>query len=403
MNADRAAIAAGADSYNNILYDGTVQTSTNDWTPVYNPVAYPEVVVRGEHNTDYAYGERRTKNGMYAPIFNPLHPEVQRQVAEYIEEIAARYACHPSFEGLSVNFWHGTILWFGNLLTGYDDCCCEGFTRDTGIVIPAEASDPDRFSKRYAWLMSNAREAWIAWRCKRVSAFPCTLRDRIRAIREDLTLTISIWNETSVGGYYPNCEGFPAPGAAETQYGSGDSLCEVYRRGGIDLARLARESGIRLCVERDFCRNAAARSGNAVHSRHLTDPMRLDEALFNHLRQTEQTEGFHFNCWEKRWGKHEWFPCAADDKAIEEEIRSLSDCRADFIFRLNSTYDDETKGSFFYPNQSRIMSLFPTDLYFSELLCADLALHDALSVTFGGLYLDKQHLPQILAFASECR
>ena len=405
MNIDQDAINAGAPTYNNILYDGTVQTSTNDWTLIYNPKNYPQAVAMGVDNgaMQYAYGEHRTQNHLYAPIFNPIHPEVRCQVMEYFEEIVTRYAHHPSFEGLSVNFWHATILWFGDLLTGYDDVTAALFSAETGLVIPAENGDPERFSKRYRWLMENAREEWIDWRCHKVCDFLCELSRHIRAVREDLTLTVSIWNETSVCGYFPAREGFPSPGSAGTQYGAGVSLYEIYRMGGIDLALLENVPGIKLSVERNFCRNAAARSGQEVYSRHLTDPMRLDEELFSHLRTADNTEGFHFNCWEERWGKHSWFACEEDDAPITDEIKAFPDYRAEFIFRLNSAYDDEDKGPFFYPNQSRIMSLFPADRYYSEWLGMDLALHDALSVTFGGLYLDKQHLPETLAFAEEYR
>ncbi len=408
MNIDEESIASGADTYNNVLYNGMVQSSTNDWTRFFNPVTYPEAVTlgcpwSGGQEAHYAYGERLPATDVRVPMFNPLHPEVQKQVLEYFEEIVSRYAHHPSFEGLSVNFWHATILWFGNLLTGYDDTCAAQFSADTGITLPVDASDPNRFAKRYAWLMKNARDAWIAWRCEKVCAFLRTLRDRIRAVRADLTLTVHMWNETSVGGHYPNCEGFPSPGALETQYGSGDSLYEVYRRGGIDLAMLENEPGIRVCVERNFCRNAAARLGNEVHSRHLTDPMRLDEELFAHLHDAKQTEGFHFNCWEERWGRTDWFASEEGDAQIMEEIRDYPDYHADFIFRENSVYADEDKGPFFYPNQTRITSLFPPEKYYSEQMITDLALHDALSVTLGGLYLDKQHLPETRAFAQEYR
>ena len=405
MNTDMDVIAAGADTYNNILYNGTVQTSTNDWTPIYNPINYPDAVRAGGGIPDgnYAYGERYTSSRLYAPIFNPLHPTVRSQIVEYFEEVVRRYSSHPSFEGISVNFWHGTMLWFGNLLVGYDDTCAELFSGDTGIVIPVARDDPERFAKRYQWLMKNSREAWIAWRCQKVCDFLLELRDRMTAIRKDMVLGISVWNETSVCGLYPGREGFPSPGAIETQIGCGPSLETVYRYGGLDLSLLADEPNIHISVERDFCRNAGTRAGNAVYSRHLTDPMWLDERLFADLRGLAVTEGFHFNCWEERWGRHIWFDCDESDADNVRKIQEFSDYTADYIFRLNSFYDDEKKGPFFYPSQSRIVSLFPSDLYFMELLGADLALHDALSVTFGGLYLDKQHLEEQIAFAKEYR
>ncbi len=44
MNNDASAIREGADTYNNILYDGSVQDSTNDWTMDYNPSSYEDMI-----------------------------------------------------------------------------------------------------------------------------------------------------------------------------------------------------------------------------------------------------------------------------------------------------------------------------------------------------------------------
>lgn len=84
-------------------------------------------------------------------------------------------------------------------------------------------------------------------------------------------------------------------------------------------------------------------------------------------------------------------------------IRALPDYAPDYVYRTNCIYHDEDDHPFFYPAGSRITALLPPDDWFLEQFTADLALHDALSVTAGGLYLDKAHIEQQAAFAAEYR
>lgn len=389
MNTDETAVRAGADTVCNVLYDGTVQNSTNDWTTEYD--YYPTTEI-GE------WGKPQT------PIFNPLHPTVRAQIKEYLGEVARRYAHHPSFEGFSINLWHGTMLWFGNLLAGYDDICATRFTEDTGIVIPAAQDDPHRFEKRYAFLTEHAKEAWIAWRCSIVKEFLCEIRDMLREIRPDYHLGVTVWNEPAGNGYWHGREGIPSRSSEESQFAVGPTNEELYRYAGMDFSMYGGEDGISFTVERNFGRDKTQwNTDDDVISRSLTDPVWLEEDMYAKLRANNNTEGFHFDCWVERWGKHSRVPCDDTDKNNIEKIRAMPDYKATQIHKTHTVYADDPDRRFFYDAQLRITSLLPDAPYYSEQITADLALHDALSVTAGGLYLDKSHAMEQLAFAKEYR
>lgn len=83
--------------------------------------------------------------------------------------------------------WAPTILWFGSLKSGYDDYTAGLFERETGIAVPVEPLDPERFRKRSEFLLGEHRETWIRWRCEKIAAFLLKIRDAMIAERPDLT------------------------------------------------------------------------------------------------------------------------------------------------------------------------------------------------------------------------
>jgi len=74
MNIDLDSIKSGKDTYNNMLWNDQVQSSTRDWTMEYNVMNFEKKT----NNTlsEWAYGERGGPFGK-GPMFNPLHPTVQ--------------------------------------------------------------------------------------------------------------------------------------------------------------------------------------------------------------------------------------------------------------------------------------------------------------------------------------
>ena len=169
------------------------------------------------------------------PAYNPLHPKVQQAILRLVDEILDRYGGHPSFRGISLNLWSEAFLWFGSLESGYGDFTVEMFEKDTGIKIPVEANDPQRFAKRYRWLMAEAKEPWLHWRCRKVGDFLMEIYRHLQQKRPGLKLVLSSWVP------YPSTDSWPRKPVAG-QWGlkrwrpDGQSLAEIHWEGGIDLA-----------------------------------------------------------------------------------------------------------------------------------------------------------------------
>lgn len=396
MNVDNEAIRAGADTYNNVRCDGKVVTSCNDWTGQYNAIICEDKVkaaMNGQGKlTTWAYGEKVTTSGC-VPMFNVLHPEVQSQLLTYFSELAQMYGSHPSFEGLSINVWHASFIWYGNLEAGYDDVSFGLFEKETGLS--AGFTGPDRFQKRYEWVTANHLETFIDWRCRRITQFIGRLRDALTAIRPDLTLTINMWNETSVNAHLWGILNTEAG-----QYGNRLSQYETYRRGGIDFRMLAKEPNVILSIERNAARDRS--KGPEPEKRHMfTDMGWLDTETYEILEQAPLSHNYNMNCWCEAWGQHSIFDCDPEDPNVPF-VRDMPDYTADYIFRENSYYPDDPDCRVFGTDQQiRITAPQPAD--YLEYLSAGLALHDALSITAGGLYMDKAHAPEQLAFAEEYR
>ena len=102
MNIDLAAIKSGKETYNNMLYNDCVQSSTNDWTMLYNVLNF-EKESQGTLNRQWAYGE---KGGNFpeGPMFNPLHPKVQQAILAVVQEIVDKYGKSPAFKGISLKY-----------------------------------------------------------------------------------------------------------------------------------------------------------------------------------------------------------------------------------------------------------------------------------------------------------
>jgi hypothetical protein len=86
-----------------------------------------------------------------------------------------------------------------------------------------------------------------------------------------------------------------------------------------------------------------------------------------------------------------------------DDIYALPDYKASYVFRENSTYEDDTDGKFWFGSQLRITSPFPASPYDMEWFANEVAIHDTLSFTAGGLYLDKSHAAEQREFAQAFR
>lgn len=397
MNIDQRAIEAGAPTFNNMLCNNMVQSGTMDWTVVYHSANYPEMLKSDDpFNTAaprrMAFGEKSRIDGCpVGPMFNVLHPEVQRAVLEFFRETCRRYRRFRSFRGISVTMWAPTILWFGSLKSGYDDYTAGLFERETGIAVPVEPLDPERFRKRSEFLLGEHRETWIRWRCEKIAAFLLKIRDAMIAERPDLTLSLTMWNEPFV----PAVCDVNTPGC---QFGSRESCDRLYRNGGIDLALLAGECNIEVMFQTDGGnrdRTPSNRTKETEYFHMFRDFDYLDDSVWEKMAELDNCGVYIFNAWHEAWGRHLWFPAEEGDRNCAR-YNQVYGGKADGMFRINSSYEPD---GFWWDSQLRIAPAFPPCRQYMEHFAHALASGDALKITAGGLFLDKVHRTEFREFA----
>lgn len=127
------------------------------------------------------------------PVYNPLDPHVQEAVKSQIAELVARYGDEPALTGITLNTVQHSIFAFGSLDSGYNDVNLVRFQQETGMTVPVDRKDHFRFAKSYHWLMANAKEPWIQWRCQKLHDYYKELSGILRAKRNDLTLGVVIF------------------------------------------------------------------------------------------------------------------------------------------------------------------------------------------------------------------
>lgn len=397
MNIDQKAIEAGAETFNNMLSNNMVQSGTMDWTVVYHSANYPEMLQSDDpFNTaaprHMAFGEKSRIEGCpIGPMFNVLHPEVQTAVLELFRECCRKYGRFRSFRGITVTMWAPTILWFGSLKAGYDDYSVGLFERETGIEIPVELTDPERFRKRAEFLLGNHLEQWRRWRCEKIAAFLLQLRDVMIAEREDLTLSLTMWNEPFIPAV---CE----VGTPGCQFGSRASCDQLYLDGGIDLALLEGERNIEVMFQTDGGNRDRTPSNHTEKMEYFymfRDFDYLDDSVWKKMDRLENSGVYIFNSWHEAWGCHRWFPADESD-GNPACCKQVYGGAADGMFRINSCYEDD---GFWWDSQLRITPAFPSGRQYMEHLVHALASGDALKITAGGLFLDKVHRDEFREFA----
>lgn len=127
------------------------------------------------------------------PAFNAIHPRVKRQVLALVAELATRYGQSPAFGGITLHLTNCQLLQLGGLEVSYDDWTISEFEKDTGLRLPVDAKDPARFRQRYDWLLANAKDRWIQWRCAKIADYYGEAARLLRSNRPDLQLVLSLW------------------------------------------------------------------------------------------------------------------------------------------------------------------------------------------------------------------
>ncbi|MFZ2657017.1 MAG: hypothetical protein WAX69_18940 [Victivallales bacterium] len=161
------------------------------------------------------------KTGGNGPKFNPIHPKNSEWYLGMIGEFVDRYKDSPSLQGVSLRMmtWVNPALNnFHSLDWGYDDYTIGLFEKEAGVKIPLKAAGHERFKARYDWLIANAREKWITWRCAKIADLYRRISERVQKARPDLLVYSDIFG------------GFP------------DDL----REAGVDTRLLSTIGGVRL-------------------------------------------------------------------------------------------------------------------------------------------------------------
>lgn len=410
MNTDGEKIEAGVDTIDNISWKGIVQGSTGDWTPLYNVRNFARVAELlktkeiiepyGGALPEYEYGENPKQSSQMGPIFNPLHPTVQKAILDFVGDIGERYSKYASFRGISFNMFASCMPWFGSIHFGYDDLTVDRFQRETGIAVPGDARHPDRFSKRYEYLCYVCRPAWVSWRCRKIRELFGRIHQTLASFRTDLRVTVTLWDETTVPGTLGSI-------SASHQINARPSMRDLYRDGGIDVDLYGNEPGLEIDVGMG---NSRDRGG---HGRYNTSGVNapleacsmyrdfdfLDSEMLDSIRAHDRPGAFIFNCWVEAWGKHVWFQPESDDKNIPT-VSIMDGKKADGILRVNSEYP---KDGFWWDSQSRIVPGFPAGDHFMEPYAHAVAELDACRITRGGLFLDRAHTEALQRFARAYR
>ncbi|MBL9179594.1 MAG: LamG domain-containing protein [Verrucomicrobiaceae bacterium] len=166
------------------------------------------------------------------PAFNAIHPRVKGQVLALVDELAARHAGSPAFGGIVFHLTKPQLLQLGGLEVSYDDWTISEFEKDTGTKLPVAANDPERFRQRYDWLMANAKERWLQWRCEKIADYYGEAARVLRSRRPDLQLVLSMW----------------VPSVAipdvRKRWEQGERLVVQTREEGVDPALLGRIPGV---------------------------------------------------------------------------------------------------------------------------------------------------------------
>ena len=234
---DPIRIAAGADTFFQVPYDGVVPRYT-----------------RGDST------------------LNPLHPKVQQQTFEMIEAIVARSEGHSAYGGIQLCFWpyRQIPFCFLDIRHGYGDATIRQFEQDTGIRLPVPAADPGRFYRRYRFLLENHRTEWIDWRCRKIAENVERAAAIARRRNPDARILVSLLQEA-----------WPNEISLYRKLLAGRSTSEAeWRERGVDLDLLSRIPGVQIKrqtrdAHRRYLHSKAAKSSrDNASSWELTEPFR---------------------------------------------------------------------------------------------------------------------------------
>jgi hypothetical protein len=146
--------------------------------------------------------------GRCGPMFNPIHPVVKKVTRQIVADWLEHYSRYPALGGMSFDmatFWTGVpggeSMGYELLFSDYSDYTVNRFSEETGIKVPGQNDDPERYSMRYQFLTSaTIVNKWIDWRCLKIhDEVIMPLARMIWETRPDMTVTLTFNGSAKVG------------------------------------------------------------------------------------------------------------------------------------------------------------------------------------------------------------
>lgn len=199
-------------------------------------------LLKTDMKTTWGSGRPREDGTMRWPAMNYFHPKVQERFLALVGELGDRYNKYPSWKGVAIFLsrvmgpMEPAYLRSDKLLqVGYEDYTIALFEEETGIDIPVDDRDPERFQKRYDWIMENILDEWINWRCAKYTELYRRLAERLAGDRDDVKLYLLLGEPMMWSGSQEMLDG---------RYDDQAFLLRTLKKFGFDLDVIAKDPSI---------------------------------------------------------------------------------------------------------------------------------------------------------------
>lgn len=128
---------------------------------------------------------------------NPNHPAIEAGYRRVADDLARKFAFSPAWQGIYYCvFIDGGGFGPSPCVThkapfdyDYSDATLAAFERDTGVKVPGDPDDPQRFEKRHLFLTSEPMlEKWVDWRCQATRSYMAKTLETLHEYRRDLNV-----------------------------------------------------------------------------------------------------------------------------------------------------------------------------------------------------------------------
>jgi len=231
----------------------------------------------------------------------------------------------------------------------------DSFMKDTGIKVPVDRNDPLRGQRYAEWLLANARDEWVAWRCRAVAAWYKRIAARLAQARPDLRLSITCLTPLRLAG---------------ASYTDPEYFNLQNREAGVDASLFADTPNI---IINQALRPARYRAG---YDRNLTDDDRLFlREMFNgpeYYKSLNQLKlaGVHLH-------DHYWESAIGNPSRRNKNQKALST-------------------PWFVEERWRVTTINPASFYAMRPYVVPLRYNDILSFTRGGFLIGTYGMEEFL-------